>query len=456
MPKRMPTKRSAPQGVKRICTMCSKAFVQVPRPGRPSAFCSAECLDRSKRSPTRYCISCTEPFTVKGNPYGPFYCSEACQSMHPCQQCGAPTHTKFCSIKCVQKAHPPPYECRVCGNKFLPSKGFLKRQRSLEGPPRYCSGPCFDQRHSHHPDAPRPRDRQLTIDYKLQCKRLEAIKFASPYELPVRPNGAPWVGVAPMIPIKQLHYMSQNTIRFWDHIFNSTTALDGLTPHQYTAFMFEFVCRRKYDTVEYAIQEGWTLWPYIAEYTDHRYDPQLFESMATAYLRTRRNMLKLRGAMDRPAIQMMVRRCVDAFIVETSPTNVTKGSKHKTFCRTWITPLMIIRAPYDHRDIPGRQQFYSKIQIEVSRYYSSLVELHTKPWDTYLGPMTKEAYQPLVDAFAKVIKQMEPMHHETKNPWPWGPNRYNDFKKHPYKDPTQESIDTILTTSNYNLPEPTL
>lgn len=459
MTKRMPVKKQPHTAVRR-CTMCHKLFEYTTYRGAPPAFCTPKCKEDSLTSPTRRCITDGIPFVRKGNPYGAFYCSEECQRLHPCQLCGKPTKEVFCSAEHMMQAFPPPYTCVVDGRSFLPTPEFLKTVRSLRGPQKYCSPECYDKRSSPNQPNDTPRNARDKFDYKLEVAARVDFELGEPYGLPIRRNGSPWIGVTPVVPLKKLHYMSQNTIMFWDYIFNSTPYLDGLTAHQYNAFLFEFVCRRKINSFSFAVQEGWSLWPYIVEYTDSRYDPRLFERIVMNYLHDRRSLMKHKGAMDKEALEHTIRLCVDAFKVKVGMSVEIKTTpKLDGFAAKWITPIIAgPTAPYKNPrpdpDHPDRPAYLSKIQIETLRYFGSISELHVEPWKTYLDPMTLHEFSELESSSSGIFKTAEIMNKERKKPWPWGPNRYNDFLNKPWRDPIQEMIDEIMFTANYNLPEP--
>lgn len=456
--------------VKRKCTICTKVFNSTQRTGRPPAFCSPLCREKSKKTKERYCITCEECFIVKDNLFGPFYDTEECQKYSPCQHCGKPCKLRFCSPECINAVYPPPYTCQVCGQPFWASEYFVGKQASLNGPPIYCNREHFEMRGMPITLGKKPVNARRMVAFDIAMSRITS---TTPYSLPLQAGGAPWVGMKPTIPQSSLHIKSRNTIRFWD--WASNEFLEGLTPLEYNAFLFEFVCRRRSnhrDEVE--IQECWTLWPYIEQFLDERYSPTMFEKFSNDYLYARKAYFRQQGCRDKEDLDQLVRQCVSAFQLEVGEPSKSKSMMHKNFIEKWIRPLTTLKAPWANKERPLGPRHFSRIQVEIGRHYKAIEKVDNDEMRlAYLSPLTKEQYEALVALYAKIMEAASKAYYidwklphldsrgklktsmikPRQTPYPWGYNCYSAMVAAHKEDSIEAIKFEMRTTPNYNLPE---
>lgn len=412
----------------------------------------------ARRNPNRFCITCQGAFIGPGNPFGPFYCSEACQTTRGlCQQCAKPTVHKFCSHACVDKAFPPPHTCRTCSKQFTSTKYFLNKRASFYGPPKYCSSICYQNR-GDSTGQPKAANSRTHIDYDIAMK---GIHPTNPYSLPLSKIGMPWIGVQPKIPQSKLHIRSQNTVRFWDLALNGYT--EELSPLEYNAFLFEFVCKRSSPHPKpVELQDCWRIWPYIEQYVDDRYSISMFQQFCQNYLYARRAYFKQAGCMPQAKLDMLVRQCVSAWEQEVHPKDSTNTGPSK-FAELWLRPLLHMDAPYAHPNTnrPNYKAHYSRIQLELRRVDDATLSMGSE-WLhlSYLNPLTQEQYTALSELNATIMQfYTEAMYIDADMlkprtaKYPWGPNCYPALNAAHHDDPLEVIKWEMRTTPKYNLPE---
>ncbi len=435
----------------RKCTMCGDAFTTPRATGRPPAFCTPECKDKARRTQDRLCITCDEQFNIRTTPTPPFYCSPICQLSHPCQKCGEPTQTKFCSHKCVQDVYPPPYPCKVCGHEFFPSEHWLARTASYNGPPKYCSTECFEQRHTYILAKQRPKNPKTAMQWQIAMRAIKG-PIKTPYALPLPKGGLPWINMDPVIPQSELHIRSQNTVRFWDYALNNFT--EGLTTLEYNAYLFEFVCKRSSPHPKaFELQECWNIWPYVEQYTDERYSTPMFQRFAQNYQLAKRLYSHSTGSMTTAQLNMLVRQCIDAWRIETGPNMQAKAQpRHRKFVEHWLRPMGIQEAPYKNPRNPRQIATYSRIQVELLKASKATSAMGAE-WlqMQYLSPLTEEQFGMLLTKHMEIMQFYTD--HLEQSKWPWGPRCYDALVKADKPDEFEELKWAMRTTPQYNLPE---
>lgn len=338
----------------------------------------------------------------------------------------------------------------------MASDYWLSKQAALNGPPKYCSAKCYENRGQPGASQQQRRSLRTTVDYKTS-------------ESPTQKNGLPWIGMQPKTPQAKLPLRSQNTIKFWDFALNSYT--DELTDLEYNAFLFEFVARRSSPHPQpVELEPCWKLWPYIEPYLDDRYSPTMFQRFCQNYLYTERAYCKKEGCMTPIRLDMLIMQCVNAIDEHRAAENNQDKKnpqqlKATAFAERWLRPMIHRIAPYDH---PNKNEdnnlrgHYSRIQLEIRRIGE--VNARMSDDDLRLGvlePLTQPQYQAMMDIYKTIVAFYSEAlftDGEFRVPnmtrWPWGVNCYPAL----VAAHTPSVLDTVKwemrTTPKYNLPEP--
>lgn len=454
--------------------MCKRTWKEPIRQGRPAAFCTPTCRAESKTTRARFCRICTKPFVIgPTNDNNPFYCTPECQEKTLCHHDFKPCdkRTRFCTIACMEAEYPPPYTCKNpdCKRRKFPGSGyFLSKKAALIGPPKYCSSDCYEAVKTWKPgETSRGKTASIIKEFEFDSAMQAIQPTSTPYGLPARKNGQPWVGMTPPIPRKQLHPRAKNTLLFWDTAINGY--LDDLNEIEYNAFLFEFVCKGSILSGPIMIQECWHLWPYLEPLLDEaRYSPTMFEAFAGRYVSIKRSICKNEGCLTDAQLDERVMQCVSASKLDHLHM-IAKTPSQRRFAEAWIRPMGFIDAPYDApHTMPVRKGTLSRIQVEIQKSYRAKALMENKKHRlSYLSPLTGEQYDRIAEMAATIRAMAYAACYEPKamakgkfvpntRPWPWGPNRYTALvEAHSSTDLDDVKAD-MLGTPQYNLPEKTL
>jgi len=351
----------------------------------------------------------------------------------------------------------------------------LSKLASLNGPPKYCDSECYTDRLTPVTGKSTKSNFRSVVDFKIAMESVrlperqeegdEDPRLDDPYAIPVRRNGLPWINVEKIIPDNRLHIRSQHTLNFWDHILTLSDYLNDLSPLEYNAFLFEFVCRRGSPHMDHAeLQPCWSLWPYIEPSLDDRYSPMLLESFCQNYLYTERAYFKRSSVMSSRRLYSLIMQCFGAWQqFSTGPAD----ERTMKFAELWLRPLLQNEAPYKRTD-PNKADthlaHYSRIQTELERHTKAVSEM----WEdstrlAVLKPLTTDQYQGLMDLYVQIMEFYTEALFTKYNPptivhktghWPWGANCYAALVADHRASLIEEVKLEMRTTPKYNLPEP--